>query len=296
MKLDSATILFRTGRCFYLAIPLLAAACAVSDHALGSDQMLAEDGGIISAECREGATRSCRCGEEEGQALCRRAAWSLCECSTHDGGRTRADAGKSGQPACKVGYYEGEFSGRYRPGLFGLGVLGSGLPFDITGGPMGARPGLSFTLEETSTGAAGEFSTFTVGNGCMTGIAKAVGTDNPFVAKLTGDLDCGTGLFVGILDGYYRLLNVPGANFKFSGPITAQFDVDQLRLRDGEWSVMEPPALNGDPAGGGDGTWSATYQAPKPTGDNPCRDLPAGDAGVGDGGDVRTTAGRSASN
>lgn len=294
MKLDSARVLFRNGRGCCLAASLFLSACAASDYALGSDQLLAEDGGVISAECREGAVRSCRCGAAEGSALCRRAAWSACECATKDGGSVDASK-RPTKPACKVGYYEGAFSGRYRPGLFGLGVLGSGLPFDITGGPMLTRPGLSFTLEETSTGPAGEFSTFTVGNGCMTGIAKAVGTDNPFVAKITGDLDCATGHFVGILDGYYTLLNVPGANFKFSGPITAQFDVEQLLLRDGAWSVMEPPALNGDPAGGGDGTWSAAYKAAKPTGDNPCRDVPAGDAGVADGGGMRTSTVRGAS-
>lgn len=241
--------------------------------------------------------RACSCAKGEGVKVCADGRYGACQCEEEpepEDAPVDADSAPR-KPACRAGYYVGEFTGSYRPGLFGFGILGSGIPVDIAGGAMGTRPALAFTLEENAVGPAGEFSTFTVGNGCMTGVAKAVGTDNPFVAKLTGDLDCETGKLVGQLEGYYTLLNFPGANFKFSGPFTGQFDREQSRLRDGMWSVMEPPALNGDPAGGGDGSWSAIYEAAEPPAgaDDPCKDIvpsSAADAGAA-GGDAGSDTG-----
>lgn len=300
-KLSSAADLLRT---FVLpvlgCIQLSFAACSVSDAPLEPDEASAETGEDDEAECRdEGSMRSCSCGSgADGVKTCTSGRYGSCKCDEDERVEDDTDAVDAGRvprtPACKAGYYVGEFSGSYRPGLFGFGVLGSGIPFDIAGGAMGARPALAFTLEENAIGPAGEFSTFTVGNGCMTGVAKAVGTDNPFVAKLTGDLDCETGELVGELEGYYTLLNFPGANFKFRGPFKGKFDREQSRLRDGTWSVMEPPALNGDPAGGGDGTWSAIYEAAKaPAGaDDPCRDIVT--SGASDGGAAGADAGADA--
>jgi hypothetical protein len=271
-----------------LAGTLWLGACGVSEHPLGSDQVSGADGGA----CLEGSRVRCTCeGARVGTQLCRRGAYGSCACASE------------GELACRAGYYVGEFSGSYRPGFFGFGVGGSGLPFDIAGGPGGGRPGLSLTLVEVPTGA-GEFATYRVGNGCMVGNSKAVGTNNPFVANFTGDLDCLTGEFKGELEGYYTLLSVPGANFRFGGEIQARFEIEEARLNDGIWDVTEPDALNGDPAGGGKGTWSARFQGENGPADDPCKVLaPDGgfampmatpsDAGFSDAG---PTGGRSARN
>jgi hypothetical protein len=230
----------------------------------------------------EGSTAACTCTNGgSGRKTCKGGAYGSCSsCTT-----AKADAGprpQSTEPQCKAGYYSGAFTGKYKPGAFGLGITESFLEVDLTSEISNGRPALAFTLMENATSSGGEFYTFTVGNGCMTGIAKAVGTTNPFIARINGDLDCNTGKFVGTLSGKYTLLDLMGLEFTFEGPITGMFSVPTASLEDGVWNVDEPPALNGDRAGGGGGDWDAkfTSDVAPDAGEDPCASLPISTVGV----------------
>jgi len=244
-----------------------------------------EDNPVSTKECStEGQSRACSCANgEAGRKTCKDGAYTECANCVKTESNTKPT---TSVPQCKAGYYTGAFTGKYKPGAFGFGIGMSLLEVDIMGEMSNGRPALAMTLEEDASNEGGEFYTVTVGNGCMTGVAKAVGTNNPFVARLTGDLDCNTGNFVGTLEGKYTLLDLSGLEFKFKGPLTAKFDVPSSSLKDGAWSVQEPPALTGDPAGGGEGTWGAEFTSDKApdSGVDPCAVLepstgPA-DAGV----------------
>lgn len=230
------------------------------------------------AECTifdEGAPRACTCGAASGRQICFGGKYTACECIT------APDSGSGGGELCAAGYYTGEFTGKYKPGAFGLGIFGSFIEFDIAGVAAAGNPALSFTLEMSSGGGGGEFETYTVKNGCMLGSAMAVGTNNPFVAKLEGELNCQTGRFEGTITGNYDFVQ-SSLKFQFTGPLSAQFENPQKRLKDGIWNVKEPPALDGTPAGGGGGKWSAIYSSPTPpAGADPCASLVLPDGGAG---------------
>ncbi|MET0284880.1 MAG: hypothetical protein ABW352_10430 [Polyangiales bacterium] len=269
-----------------LTLGLLFAACGesgdgtVTGNDMGNanaddDEPEEKDSGV--SECTsEGASRTCSCSNgKTGTRTCKSGKYSACSCT----GGTGSDAGKpTVSNKCKPGYYTGGFRGKYRPGAFGFGLFASGFEVDIEGGKSffdDSLPPLAFELTEEYAGS-GEFQTFKVGGGCMQGIANAVViTQSPFVARLEGDLNCSTGEFKGTLTGYYTLIGIPGADFSFQGPLTAQFNFDNSTLDDGEWSVAEPPAADGNAAGGGEGTWDAKWtQEDAPIFENnPCDDI-----------------------
>lgn len=232
-------------------------------------------GAAVVAECEEdGMTRRCTCKNGSfGRQTCSDEKLGVCG-SCAEGPR---DAGRPGPRVelCKAGYYTGQIEGDYKPGFAGLGLGESPLEVQFEGAEINGLPALSLTLDADTSGSVGEFSSFTVGNGCMQGLARSGQTDNPFAARLTGDLDCSTGAFVGVMEGFYTLLNLPGFDYHFKGPITAQFYANDSALRDGEWDVSEPPALNGQRAGGGTGTWNATWAAERApdSGVDPCKDI-----------------------
>jgi len=266
-------------RCCALSLGLLAA-CADSD---GGTVATLPDTGVADAgsdgsvpECTildEGAPRACSCAETPGRQVCFGGKYTACDCvPTVDGGAVSGNL-------CAAGYYTGEFTGKYRPGIFGLGIFGSFIEVDVVGAPAAGNPGLSFTLEMSSSGG-GEFPTYSVKNGCMVGSAMVDSTDSPFVAKLDGELDCASGKFEGTITGNYDLVG-SSAKFQFTGPISAQFENPQQRLEDGVWNVKEPLAADGTPAGGGGGKWSAIWaSASPPAGADPCASLSLPDAGI----------------
>jgi len=229
-------------------------------------------------ECAdEGSTRVCTCASgAAGRKTCSSAGkYGSCENCLEK----RTDAGRTTSAAegvkCKAGYYVGEMNGNYMPDFAGLGITQSPFAVPFMAEERNGQPPLSLTLLENATGPAGEFFSYTVNGGCMQGMAKSMGTDNPFVARLTGDLDCNTGAFVGVVEGHYTLLNLPGLEYQFKGPITAQFTGAEAKLADGMWSIAEPAALDGQPAGSGSGTWSASYvsdDAPD-AGVDPCQGI-----------------------
>ncbi len=267
-------------------LPVLAA-CTESGDAPDVVSNAGAHGGDSSddtpGDCKEGSRRDCRCDSSSGQATCAGGSYGACECTADH--ETMQDAGAGAPrkpqpyaPMCKPGYYTGGFTGMYSPGLVGLGILNAGIDVDVMGADDAGVPSLALTLEESSSGA-GEFVTYSVEGGCMSGLAEAGGTQTPFVARLTGDLDCSTGKFNGQLNGYYTFVGVPGFDFQFTGPFIGQFSPATTAL-DGTWMIMEPPALDGEPAGGGQGTWHATLQSASAPdgGEDPCKDIPAADA------------------
>jgi len=173
---------------------------------------------------------------------------------------------------CKAGFYSGEFSGLYKPGVFGLGIISSPIEFKVEGSGAGGYPALSFTLLANQTGGGtDEFGTYTVKDGCMIGSAKVQNTNTPFIGRINGELDCKTGAFKGTITGQYDLEGLQLLKYDFSGTATSQFQLAQASLTDGLWNVAEPSALLGEPAGGGGGTWSAIWERESPpAGQDPC--------------------------
>lgn len=192
---------------------------------------------------------------------------------TRDASPARDSGRATLQQLCKAGYYVGHMEGDYKPGFASLGLGASQLEVEFRSESLNGQPPLALTLEEEVAGS-GEFLSFRVSGGCLQGLARSGVTDNPFVARLTGELDCRTGQFNGTMDGVYTLFNVSGLEYKFKGPITAQFADDSLS--EGAWSASEPPALDGNPAGGGTGTWGATWNAEEApdTDSDPCARIP----------------------
>ncbi|MET0285830.1 MAG: hypothetical protein ABW352_15220 [Polyangiales bacterium] len=229
-------------------------------------------------ECEGSQSRSCSCDSGRlGRKTCKSGAFGSCVCEA-----PRSDAGAPRKSLCKAGYYMGNFVGMYLPAMSGGGLFPPELGVMVSGKALDDIPPLAFTLDQNEVGA-GEFTSFTVGNGCMTGSAVVFGfVDNPFVARITGSLDCGTGYFDGWLDGQYTLFNLSPVPTRFSGPFTAQFTLPQS-LAEGEWDVSEGSSdLTGGSAGGGKGSWQADWESEQAPGVamDPCADIQAGDAGA----------------
>ena len=180
----------------------------------------------------------------------------------------------------------GNFEGMYLPANASGGLVGSEFGVMVSGKPLNDIPALQLTLEEHVEGA-GEFHSISVSDGCMSGSAIVFGLlDNPFVARVSGSLDCATGYFDGWLDGQYTMFNISPTPTLFSGPFTAQFQLPQT-LTDGIWDVSEgTSALTGGSSGGGKGSWTVDWtadHAPDASAD-PCAAIAPGDGGPRDGG------------
>ena len=192
----------------------------------------------------------------------------------------------SGQILCKAGFYSGEFTGKYKPGVFGLGVIESPVEFDVQGASSNGYPALSFTLTkyEEGGGVGDEFATYGVHDGCMVGSANVKGTDSPFVGRIDGTLNCQTGAFSGTITGRYDLVGLGLLTYDFTGPTTGQFQLPQAQITGGLWNVKEPDALLGGAAGGGGGEWSAIWKSDAPpAGKDPCSSANLPDAGTNPG-------------
>lgn len=239
----------------------------------------------------EGKSRACTCsGGAVGTQACLGGKYQPCKCSSstdNGSGGGGGSATPGNQLMCKAGFYSGEFSGLYKPGVFGLGVIGSLAEFAVEGSSASGYPALSFTLlASESGGGTDEFGTYTVKDGCMIGSAKVRDTNSPFVGRINGELDCKTGAFKGTITGQYDLAGLQLLKYQFSGTATGQFQLAQASLTDGLWNVAEPNALLGEPAGGGGGTWSAIWERETPpAGQDPCSAALSGsDAGTAGGG------------
>jgi hypothetical protein len=107
------------------------------------------------------------------------------------------------------------------------------------------NPGLAFDLNREGTGEI-----FTVSNGVMSG--NALGAF-PFTAEVVGKLNCETAKFEAkLVNGSYF---IGPLEYKFEGPITADYDKLTHTMVNGLWSVTEPAY----PTAGGSGTWTVKW-------------------------------------
>lgn len=104
-------------------------------------------------------------------------------------------------------------------------------------------------------------STLRVSAGCMSGALMAQPSNRPFVARLSGSLDCATGRLTGGLVGVYYVLNNTDLDYPFTGAISAQFESAESSLQSGTWNAVEPADPNNYSSGMGQGSWTATWMS-----------------------------------
>jgi hypothetical protein len=242
------------------SLAALGTGCASNDPVTSSPPLGSIDSGIGGAgDCSEADTQPCSCSNYQSIRTCIDGAWSDCDCRAvvyPDAGDTNPD-----DSPCKAGYYTGTFEGEYWSGIFDPGGgVGSLVPLPIKATGANGIPGLALTLEETVEGENSEFPVYTVGDGCVVGVAEALGGlfgNHPFVGTIQGELDCYTGKFEGTLVGYYTIFGIPEIKYNFSGPVTNQYSPgDPPKLGMGAWNVREHDAPN---APGGGGTWDVSW-------------------------------------
>jgi hypothetical protein len=154
-----------------------------------------------------------------------------------DWARTMATGG-----SCEAGHYEGTFTGWYSPAIIVVPDLPVIPVFPVE---LPGIPGLAFDLTREGNGEI-----FTVSNGKMNG--NALGAF-PFSADVVGKLNCDTLEFDARLEnGSYF---IGPLEYKFAGPITADYDKLTHTMTNGSWKVDEPDA----PGSGGAGDWTVKW-------------------------------------
>jgi len=258
--------MFRRGLSLCALLIATSPACGTSNKTVGSGKTKPIPQGDAGGVCTAGSTCTCLESGALGETTCSDEGVAACVCApifAMDGG-----GGGGGGGGCKAGYYTGNFSGTYHPAATGS------FPVPISAKELNGVPGLAMTLTQDS---GGEFAS--VGNGCLIGNAEGFGTDNPFIAILTGSVDCSSGEFKGEIVGYYNLVNISVFKPTFHGPLTGKFDAD-AKLNDGKWTVTEDEAGLG--GFGGDGTWTVSWTSENGPNELPeaCKKLLDGTSGV----------------
>lgn len=208
-------------------------------------------------------TQPCMCGGASmGQQTCRGGVFAACQCQSASGG-SLAPPGQpiAGDPpanrssvrfdwertmpvggSCEAGHYEGTFSGWYGPSIIVVSGLKVIPVFPVA---LPGNPGLAFDLLRT-----GEGEVFNVENGKLNG--NALGAF-PLTADIVGKLDCETLKFdARLVNGSYF---IGPLEYKFDGPITADYNKQTHSMVGGKWSVTEPAY----PSAGGMGDWTVTW-------------------------------------
>lgn len=254
-----------------------------------------DDEDVDDGECTEdnlGDTMDCNCGGKPGASKCLEDGWSKCECLPD-----REDPTPMGS-RCKAGYYTGSFTGMWRPGAFDLGGGFTLINVQIDAKMTEKGPGLALTLEAKEDLSGGEFPQLEVKNGCVVGTATAIGglDSHPFVATLTGELDCQTGDFSGTMDGVYSLFDSGElSQWYFTGdfgkdapkvPLTGHFYSETEKIDDGTWDLREKQTKPEElPGAGGEGVWEAKWESDKgPPLPQACQDFINGGGNTGDAG------------
>ena len=229
-------------------------------------------------------TKPCTCaGGERGRQTCKSGGFSPCECAVPVPGAagTAAPSGTAGTaggatarpgptgpstpiagdpPAnrssvrfdwqrtvptggsCEAGHYEGTFTGWYSPAIIVVPDLPVIPVFPVE---LPGNPGLAFDLLREGNGEI-----FTVSNGKMNG--NALGAF-PFSADVVGKLNCETKKFDAMLiNGSYF---IGPLEYRFQGPITADYDKLSHTMINGVWKVDEPDY----PGAGGAGDWTIKW-------------------------------------
>jgi hypothetical protein len=214
-------------------------------------------------------TQACTCPSGwAGSQTCALGAWSTCTCrapaanggaGTGPGGAANGSVGtlngnrssarfdwqrtEPSMGSCEAGHYEGTFGGIYGPSIIVVADLKviPVFPIDLPG-----SPGLAFDLMREGQGEV-----FTVSNGKMNG--NALGAF-PFTADIQGRLDCDQLKFdAKLVNGSYF---IGPLEYKFEGPLIANYDKQSHSFIAGTWQVTEPAW----PGAGGGGDWSASWK------------------------------------
>jgi hypothetical protein len=233
-------------------------------------------------------TQPCRCADNSpGHQTCKAAGFTQCQCAIRQpgsagsgaavGGSTGVGAAGSAGPSgsnpnptstqlaadppanrssvrfdwqrtmptggsCEAGHYEGTFTGFYSPAIIVVPDLPVIPVFPVE---LPDNPGLAFDLLREGNGEI-----FNVSNGKMSG--NALGAF-PFTADVVGKLHCDTLKFDALLvNGSYF---IGPLEYKFQGPITADYDKQTHTMTNGLWKVEEPDA----PGSGGSGDWTVHW-------------------------------------
>jgi hypothetical protein len=144
--------------------------------------------------------------------------------------------------SCEAGHYEGTFTGFYSPAIIVVPDLPVIPVFPVE---LPGNPGLAFDLLREGNGEI-----FNVSNGKMSG--NALGAF-PFTADVVGKLHCDTLKFdAKLVNGSYF---IGPLEYRFEGPITADYDKQTHTMINGLWKVDEPDA----PGSGGSGDWTVHW-------------------------------------
>jgi hypothetical protein len=144
--------------------------------------------------------------------------------------------------SCEAGHYEGTFTGFYSPAIIVVPDLPVIPVFPVE---LPGNPGLAFDLLREGNGEI-----FNVSNGKMSG--NALGAF-PFTADVVGKLHCDTLKFdARLVNGSYF---IGPLEYRFEGPITADYDKQTHTMTNGLWKVDEPDA----PGSGGSGDWTVHW-------------------------------------
>jgi hypothetical protein len=220
-------------------------------------------------------TQPCRCADDApGQQTCKAAGFTQCQCAIRAPGSAGSGAAAGpGAPnmamgtqlaadppanrssvrfdwqrtmpaggSCEAGHYEGTFTGFYSPAIIVVPDLPVIPVFPVE---LPGNPGLAFDLLREGNGEI-----FNVANGKMSG--NALGAF-PFTADVVGKLHCDTLQFdAKLVNGSYF---IGPLEYRFEGPITADYDKQTHTMINGLWKVDEPDA----PGSGGSGDWTVHW-------------------------------------
>jgi len=239
----------------------------------------------VGASCSPiNLTQQCACANgSPGRQTCKANGYTACECSARGGAGAAAPGGGPGPgpsagaaggggpigpstpiagdpPAnrssvrfdwqrtmptggsCEAGRYEGTFTGWYSPAIIVVPDLPVIPVFPVE---FPGNPGLAFDLLREGNGEI-----FTVSNGKKNGNALSA---FPFAADVEGKLNCETLKFEAmLLRGSYF---IGPLEYRFEGPITADYDKLTHTMINGVWKVEEPDY----PGAGGGGDWTIKW-------------------------------------
>jgi hypothetical protein len=245
-----------------MLLGMLACVGCSADATVASRGSAAPSGALAGTGCAPAnLTQACSCPTGwAGSQTCAEGVWTVCSCrapaatsgsssaavgpeanrsaTRFDWQRTQASMG-----SCEAGHYEGTFSGIYGPSIIVVADLKviPVFPIDLPG-----SPGLAFDLAREGQGEV-----FTVSNGKMNG--NALGAF-PFTADIVGKLDCDAlKLDAKLINGSYF---IGPLEYKFEGPLIANYDKQSHSFVGGTWEVKEPAY----PGAGGGGDWSAGWK------------------------------------
>ena len=257
-------------RSLFSSALLLAAVSGCSPES-GEGVRAADPGVAAGTQCApNNLTRQCTCPTgAPGRQTCQAGAFSACACQARSTaaagsgapGVNPGPASPAGDPlenrssvrfdwarttptggSCEAGRYQGTFDGIYGPSIIVVADLKVIPVFPVE---LPDNPGLAFDLNREGSGEI-----FTVSNGVMSG--NALGAF-PFTAEVVGKLNCETSKFdAKLVNGSYF---IGPLEYKFEGPITADYDKLTHSMINGVWMVTEPEY----PSAGGSGTWTVKW-------------------------------------